>query len=418
MDSHGLLRVGGRLSKSGLPSDEIHPILVPGKQHIATLVIRHFHEKVHHQGWHFAEGAIRAAGFWLVGGKRSISSRIFTCVTCRKLRGKQEEQKMADLPADRLSMDPSFTYVGLDVFGPWLVTSRRTRGGHANSKQWAVIFTCMSFRAIHIEVVEAMDTSCFINALRRFFAIRGPVKQLRSDCGTNFVGACKELQIGSQGHNKQIETFLQERECTWQFNPPHASHMGGSWERMIGITRCILDAMLLRHGTVKLTHEVLTTFLAEVTAIVNTRPVTAVSTDADHPLSLTPATLLTQKIGVPPLPPGQFDDKDLFRRQWRQVQSLANTFWERWKREYISNQQGRRIWKNEKPNIQAGDVVLLREKQTKRSYWPIGLVTDTFPSDDGKVRKIEVRVIRDGTERLFLRPVSEAVFLTSKDSHK
>ena len=113
-----LVGVGGRLARAQLTSDELHPILIPGRHHITQLLVRHFHVRVCHQGRHFTEGAIRAARFWIVGGKRAISSIIFNCVTCRKLRGKQEEQIMADLPADRLRTDPPFTYVGLDVFGP------------------------------------------------------------------------------------------------------------------------------------------------------------------------------------------------------------------------------------------------------------------------------------------------------------
>lgn len=104
-------------------------------------------------------------------------------------------QKMSELPADRLTMDPPFTHVGLDVFGPWSVTTRRTRGGAAESKRWAVSFACLSTRAVHLEVIESMSTSSFINALRRFLSIRGPVKHMRSDRGTNFIGACRELQI-------------------------------------------------------------------------------------------------------------------------------------------------------------------------------------------------------------------------------
>lgn len=97
---------------------------------------------------------------------------------------------MADLLIDRLSTEPPFTYVGLDVFGP-----KSTRGGQARSKRWAVFFTCIATRAIHIELIDSMDASTFIYALRRFFALRGPAKQIRSDCGTNFVEACKELEI-------------------------------------------------------------------------------------------------------------------------------------------------------------------------------------------------------------------------------
>lgn len=65
---------------------------------------------------------------------------------------------MSDLPEDRMCTDPPFRCVGLDVFGSWLVAVRKTRGGQAEAKRWAVIFKCMSTRAIHIEVIESMDT--------------------------------------------------------------------------------------------------------------------------------------------------------------------------------------------------------------------------------------------------------------------
>jgi hypothetical protein len=102
---------------------------------------------------------------------------------------------MADLPTDRLTPSPPFTFVGVDVFGPWSITTRRTRGGQANSKRWAVLFTCLVTRAIHIEIIEEMSTSSFINALRRFYALRGKVKEFRSDRGTNFIGATDPLHI-------------------------------------------------------------------------------------------------------------------------------------------------------------------------------------------------------------------------------
>lgn len=104
----------------------------------------------------------------------------------------------------------------------------------------------MSTRAVHLEVIESMDTASCINALRRFFALRGPAKQLRSHRGSNFIEANSELAM-RPNDPKQISTlkYLHENGCTWQFNPLHASHMGGAWERMIGVTRRILDSMLL-----------------------------------------------------------------------------------------------------------------------------------------------------------------------------
>lgn len=409
--SEGLLRVGGRLRYASLDSEMKHPIILPKDNHVTKLLVEHYHAEVKHQGRQFTEGAIRAAGLWIVGGKRLVSSTLHHCVTCRKLRGKLEEQKMADLPPERLNTSPPFTYVGLDVFGPWTVVTRRTRGGAAESKRWAILFTCMNTRGVHIEVIESMDATSCVNALRRFFAIRGPAKQLRSDRGTNFIAASLELSIGHPvGGQTSILDYLHSKDCTWEFNPPHASHMGGVWERMIGVTRRILDSMLLQNKHTNLTHEVLCTLMAEVSAIINARPLIPVSSDPSSPLLLTPALLLTQKPGLH-APPGDFTSKDLLKGQWRQVQVLANEFWGRWKNEYLSTLHSRRKWCRTQRNLQPGDVVLLKQGHTPRNEWPLASVTSTFPSSDGKVRKVEVRTTSQGASKTYLRPISDIIFL-------
>jgi len=86
---------------------------------------------------------------------------------------------MADLPADRTEPTPPFTNVGFDVFSPWVVHTRKTCGGAANTKRWGLVFTCLGSRAIHIEVLETMDTNSFICAPRRFIVLRGPASLLR-----------------------------------------------------------------------------------------------------------------------------------------------------------------------------------------------------------------------------------------------
>ncbi|XP_036418652.1 uncharacterized protein LOC118802279 [Colossoma macropomum] len=409
----GLLRIGGRIQHAPLEYAEKNPLILPKHSHVSMLLVRHYHEQVEHQGRHFTEGAIRSAGLWIIGCKRLVSAVIHNCIVCRKLRGKMETQTMADLPPERLSTFPPFTYVGLDVFGPWKVTARRTRGGHAESKRWAVLFTCMSTRAVHIEVIESMDTSSCINALRRFFAIRGPAKQLRSDRGTNFVGARNELEQTRQQSESSVWKYLSEHGCTWEFNSPHSSHMGGSWERMIGVARRILDSMLQKHKG--LTHEILCTLMTEVSAIINARPLVPVSTDPDAPFILTPNTLLTQKVGAFP-PMEGLSGKDLYRSQWKQTQVLASTFWSRWKREFLPTLQSRRKWAESRRNLQEGDVVLLRNSQVTRNEWPVALVTAAFPSRDGKVRKVEILTTKHGSSKKFVRPISEVTLLLPKET--
>lgn len=320
-----------------------------------------------------------------------------------------EEQKMSNLPAERLNPGPPFTNVGVDVFGPWTISTRRTRGGIAENKRWAVLFTCLVSRAVHIEVLESMSSSSFVNALRRFTAVRGPVRLFRSDQGTNFVGACKELKINSE--DPELRSYLQDQGSTWTFNPPHSSHMGGVWERMIGVARRILDALLLKTKTLHLTHEVLVTLMSEVMAIMNARPLVPVSSDPDMPTVLTPAMLLTQKMDPVSPPPGEHDLKDLYSKQWKQVQALADAFWKRWRQEYLASLQPRRKWHLDKPNLSEGDVVLLKDAQVKRNEWPVGVVVNAIPSKDSKVRKVDVKVVRQGTQKVYSRPVSEVILL-------
>lgn len=257
-----------------------------------------------------------------------------------------------------------------------------------------------------------MDTSSFINALRRFFSLRGPAKQIRSDCGTNFVGACRELGfLLSDPTMSTIKRHLGEAGCTWVFNPPHSSYMGGSWERMIGISRRILDAMLLQSSHTHLTHEVLCTLMAEITAIINARRLSPISSDPDSPFLLTPAMLLTQKVCTPLPPQGSFDGKDLHKQQWRQVQCLTDVFWSRWRREYLGTLQSRSKWQVDRPNLKVGDLVLLKDAQVSRNEWPMGLINNTFPDKDGKVRKVEVKICKNGAFKTYQRPVSETVLL-------
>lgn len=413
LDDHKILRVGGRLKHSALPTAEKNPIIIPGKSHLAILLVRHYHEKVLHQGRHFTEGAVRAGGFWITNGKRRVSSVIFGCFQCRRLRGKQQNQILADLPSDRVTQAHPFTYVGVDVFGPWSVVTRRTRGGQASNKRWAVMFTCLSVRAVHIELVEEMSSSAFINALRRFIAIRGNVIEFRSDRGTNFIGATDDLGICAINiEDRSVQKMLQEKETSWIFNPPHASHMGGVWERMIGVVRRVLDSLLIEHGRKNLTHDVLATFMAEVSAIINARPIVPVSSDSEAPEILSPSTLLTHKVNPPTSFTQNLSLKDIYRNEWKRVQILSDQFWNKWRSEFLTTLQSRQKWAVEKPNLKEGDVVLMRDQDVARNQWPLARVVETFPSSDLKVRSVKVKVVRSGQPITFIRPITELVLLT------
>jgi hypothetical protein len=188
IDEEGVLRVGGRLRRSQLRKELKHPIILPKEHHITKLLIQHFHQRVEHQGRGMTINEIRSNGFWILGCRSVVGHIIQKCVTCRKLRARLQIQKMADLPEDRLEPQPPFTYCGVDLFAPFTV-----KEGRKELKRYGVLFTCLASRAVHIEVANALTTDSFINALRRFISIRGQIRILRCDQGTNFVGAKNEF---------------------------------------------------------------------------------------------------------------------------------------------------------------------------------------------------------------------------------
>ena len=77
---------------------------------------------------------------------------------------------MSDLSVEQLTVAPPFTYVGLDLFGLFIV-----KEGRRELKRYAAVFTCLSCRAAHLEVVNSMEMDCFIQSLRIFIGRRGNV---------------------------------------------------------------------------------------------------------------------------------------------------------------------------------------------------------------------------------------------------
>ena len=143
---------------------------------------------------------------------------------------------MDDLPRERLSQEPLFTYCGIDLFDPILV-----KEGRKEMKRYGCLSTCLSSRAIHIESTNSLSTGAFIQALQRFVSRRGNVRVIRNDNRTNFDGASTELNKAfSEMNHKKINEFMLEHGgpwIHWKGNPPTARNMGGLWERQIRSAR-------------------------------------------------------------------------------------------------------------------------------------------------------------------------------------
>ena len=405
----GLLRAGGRLKRSLLNDNAKHPVILPKKCVLSRRLVEHYHKNVKHCGRTTTTNALRQDGYWIVNCNGMVRSVINQWVPCRALRGKVGEQQMSELPIERFSIEGPFTYTGVDMFGPFYI-----REGRKEMKRFVALFTCLSSRAVHLESTNSMDTNSFIQALRRFVSRRGSVKKLFSDNGTNFVGAANEWKRAFQkmDHSK-ISDFLLDQSCDWvewQRMPPSASHFGGVWERQIRSVRNIMSAMLRDHCS-RLDDESFRTLLAEAELIVNSRPLTIENLHDPSSLPLTPMNILTTKTKVVLPPPGVFQREDVYcRKRWRQVQHLANEFWSRWQKEYLSTLQSRQKWLHKKRNFEPNDIVLVKDENLPRNQWPLARVTKTFPDPtDNLVRKVQLFSPTSKSE--LMRPVQKLVLL-------
>ena len=383
----GILRVGGRLRLTKATGFCTQQILIPHRSKIAPLIARHYHRQGH-LGTEWVVSRIRTK-FWITKARAVVKAVSADCVCCRKWFSEPMGQKMADLPPERLEpCKPPFTYTGLDCFGPFIVKRARSE-----IKRYCCLFTCFTTRAIHLELLDSLDTDSFLNAFRRFICRRGTPLKLWSDNGTNFVG----------GHREMIRACSNQLGIEWKFHPPHASHFGGVWERLIRTVRKVLTAVV---PTGRLSDETLRTILCEAEFIVNSRPITKVSDDPRDGSALTPNHLLLLS-ECPPLPPGVFRETDVYRRRWRCVQHIANAFWEKWLREYIPELQKREKWLDAKRSLKVGDIVLMVEENSPRGVWPLGLVVETILSGDNVVRAATIRT--QSSE--FTRPIQKLVFV-------
>ena len=252
------LRVGGRLQKAVvLWWDEKHPVILPKRQHVSQLIVRHYDESAAHSGREQTVCELRRM-FWIIGGRGLVKKTIRSCIRCRRMNAKLLEQFMGSLPRARLeAYHPPFTFTGVDLFGP--LTAKWVRG---TAKRWACLFTCLTTRAVYLDATPSLETDDFIMTLRQFISRRGP-----PDRSTNFVGANRELRESIARWNKEkIDRQLQQEGIKWVFQPPAAPHASGVWKRLLQITKKHLKSAVAD----KLLSDIeLKTLLAEVECIVN-----------------------------------------------------------------------------------------------------------------------------------------------------
>ena len=398
-------RCGGRLRNADLDVCAKHPILLPSSHHFTMLVIRQSHEKVLHGGVKETLTELRSR-FWIVKGRSVVKKLLHKCVVCKKIDGKPYASSLPPpLPEFRVTQSPPFAFTGLDYAGPLYL-----RG--TEDKVWICLFTCCATRALHLDLVVDMTTEAFIRCFKRFVARRGIPQVIISDNSKTFKAADKV--IAEILNRPEIEEFFAGVRVKWNFNLEKAPWWGGFFERLVKSTKRCLKKII---GTTRLSYEELQTVLVEVEAILNSRPLTYVtSEDLEEPL--TPSHLLTgRRLISLPDPQDSEDDPDyhashtpeVLTRRMKHLTVMLDHFWKRWKWEYLVElrEMHRYAQKPTTPHepVSFGDVVLVYDEDHPRIFWKLAKVEGLLKGSDGVVRGAKVRVRSGNGFTVLKRPV-------------
>lgn len=276
--------------------------------------------------------------------------------------------------------------------------------GRRNEKRWGIIFKCMTTRAVHLDLLDSLDTDAFLMALRRFIARRGRPYEILSDCGTNFQGGSSELQHAFSSMEPNLQKELAKQQVKFIFNPPKSPHFGGVWEREI---KSVKDGLRVSLNDQTVPEPVLRTVLIEVEGILNSKPLGYVSSDIADPDPVTPNLLLMGRHDAS-LPQVVYPARDLLgRRRWKHSQVLADHFWSRFIKFYLPDLQRRQKWQTDSAEVSPNDVVMIVDPTLNRAQWPIGRIAETFPGSDGRIRTASVKI----KDKVYTRPVARLIKL-------
>lgn len=396
LDDKNIMRVGGRLDNSDFSENKKHPILIQSTHRFTKLLFDFEHKRLFHAGPQLLLASIREK-FWPIGGKKLAKLCYHMCHLCTRMKGKVVTPLMGNLPKQRLSADYPFANVGVDYAGPIMCASRQGRGCRL-VKVYIALFICFATKAIHLELVGDLTSNSYLLALRRFISRRGKPTNIFSDNGTSFVGAYNELSKFLKSNFNSLGESVACEGVNFHFIPAYAPHFGGLWEAGIKSTKYHLVRVL---GNCNLTYEELNTTLTQIEAVLNSRPLSPLSSDPDDCTPLTPGHFL---IGRPLtcLPERDYQcHSSNHLTRYQRIEQLRQHFWSRWSKEYIAELQQRVKWRTTKNSLKVDTLVVVKEDNLPPLKWKLGRIVAIHPGSDGIVRVADIRTSGGVIRRAF-----------------
>ena len=382
----GIQVAGGRLENwSHHTYNNLNPALLSAKSRLAYLYALKVHNKCH-LGVSAVMVKIRCK-FWIVGLRGLVKSIRRLCTTCRKLDKALQQQIMGQIPEERLKPAPAWSYVSLDLFGPFKIrgeTNKRSR-----SKAYGVIFDCLLCRSVHLELVTDYSTEAFLLSVRRFMALRGCPLRIRSDRGSQLVAANKEMKeiVNELDHNL-IQEFGSAHSIDWEFSAADAPWQNGCAEALVKSAKKSITVAI---GSQVISFSEMQTVLYECANLLNERPIGRHPASIEDGNYLCPNDLLLGRSSSKIIG-NEFSMTTNRHDRYRFVQKIISAFWAKWTRDFFPSLTVWPKWHTARRNVKVGDVVVIQDSNQIRGKWKLGIVSKAESSlRDGFVRNVEIQ---------------------------
>ena len=319
---------------------------------------------------------------WIIKGRRMAKTVSGSCTKCKIRNKMHESQIMAPLPESRIAPAPVFHSTAVDLFGP--LDIRDTVKRRTSRKCWGVLFCCTATSAVHIEVTEDYSCDSFLLCLKRFINLRGVPARIQSDPGSQLLAAASEF--GKWDFSK-ITEWATGVKTEWHKIPTDSQHFNGCAEAMIKCTKKQLSNQLKEKTFTK---GELDTLFSNICFIINSRPL--MKRAGEDPLSggpITPLHLIGGRSTMR-IPTVNLDGTASLTKRLKFLEETTEEFWKKWFVQVFHNLVPSYKWKTEKRNVQAGDIVLLKESNQLRGEYKLAKVTEAIPGRDGKVRRVKI----------------------------
>jgi len=342
---------------------------------------------------------LRNTGFWLTKARSTVTRVLRECKVCLKYRAQSfQTPNSPSLPASRTEAFKPFSCTAVDYTGNFKV---KDLSGKV-IKAYILLFTCMTTRAVHLELVPSMSVAEFLNAFVRFSNRYGLPSEVYSDNAKTFLTAANLLKDIVE-HNI-VTDFFNNRNILFKTIPIYSPNQGGAWERLIGLVK---NVIFKAYGRAIYSYDEFITILSDAQNVINNRPLFYNESTQDIDV-VSPNMLLS---GGQHFPLIKFSDKNLeniydkandatFLQNVNQIikdrDEINHSFLNEWLSAYIldlRNKHGISKTINEENLnrwLKVGSVCLFKTPVSVDHY-PLVIIVKLLPARDGSVRNVEVK---------------------------